>query len=399
MRLFLLLLFLFPAGISAQRVYKPVRSDIKAKNYKEALRKLDALKADTTKRLMDDPKAVVYTIEAYQGLYSEENVKLYLRQPYDTTAFFFATYAILREAGRLDSLDRAQAKRNDARTKYDTQTDALVKRYTPNLQAAATYYYLRRQYETAMAYLRLALELPHSPLGLRAELSENLDTLNAVRYTTAAYLLKRYDEVHRYSEIALNDSAARPTLIEWLAETARYQNNPAARFHWLKTGWREYPRRTKFFIWLADYYAEKGDYREVVNLAERQLSIDPETPSARLASAIARLSLKDFDGCIADGEELLRRDSTRTEVAYYVGAAYFAKAAEAAPTVTKGAAYKKAKAVQNDYCRRAAEALEIYRAAAPERQDRWAPMLYKIYLALNEGKKFGEIERLLQRKK
>ena len=40
--------------------------------------------------------------------------------------------------------------------------------------------------------------------------------------------------------------------------------------------------------------------------------------------------------------------------------------------------------------------LEIYRKARPESAARWAPLLYKVYLNLNRGTKFAEIERILR---
>lgn len=152
-----------------------------------------------------------------------------------------------------------------------------------------------------------------------------------------------------------------------------------------------------FFTSLVDYYSERGDLREVERLATRQLAVDTATQSALLARSIARLGLEDFDGCISDGEKLLRRDSTQLEITYYIGAAYLAKAHQAAPSISaSGTEYRKAKTLQKEFYRKAETAFESYRKEYPERRDRWAPMLYKVYLALNEGKKFAEIERILQ---
>ena len=42
------------------------------------------------------------------------------------------------------------------------------------------------------------------------------------------------------------------------------------------------------------------------------------------------------------------------------------------------------------------ESIEEYRRRMPDDKARWAPLLYQLYLWLNEGKKFEEVERLLQ---
>ena len=40
--------------------------------------------------------------------------------------------------------------------------------------------------------------------------------------------------------------------------------------------------------------------------------------------------------------------------------------------------------------------MEAYRKLAPADKERWAPALYRIYLHLNMGKQFDEIDRLLK---
>ena len=39
--------------------------------------------------------------------------------------------------------------------------------------------------------------------------------------------------------------------------------------------------------------------------------------------------------------------------------------------------------------------LEIYRSMRPQDKERWAPLLYNVYLALNDEKKFTEMETIL----
>jgi hypothetical protein len=43
--------------------------------------------------------------------------------------------------------------------------------------------------------------------------------------------------------------------------------------------------------------------------------------------------------------------------------------------------------------------LQKYRTMAPDMQDQWALPLYTIYLNLNMGKEFDEIDKLLNQKK
>jgi hypothetical protein len=52
-----------------------------------------------------------------------------------------------------------------------------------------------------------------------------------------------------------------------------------------------------------------------------------------------------------------------------------------------------------DYYQRARTYMEYYRLLMPKEEEKWAPVLYRIYLNLNLGKQFDEIDRLLKRKK
>ena len=42
--------------------------------------------------------------------------------------------------------------------------------------------------------------------------------------------------------------------------------------------------------------------------------------------------------------------------------------------------------------------LELYREQAPNRLHLWGPLLYRLYMSLNQGDKFEEIQRLLNHK-
>ena len=85
------------------------------------------------------------------------------------------------------------------------------------------------------------------------------------------------------------------------------------------------------------------------------------------------------------------------EAHYYIGASFVGKATQVQlPANALSKAYTQALKQQQAYYREAETSLETYRTLAPNLQKRWAPLLYKVYLALNEGKKFAEIEKILQ---
>lgn len=399
MRFLLLLFLLLSASVgSAQRAFKPIKAALKAKNYKEVIAQVAKLRADTTDDYRLSPKLCLYNIEAYRGLNDAQNLKLYLKQSYDTVAFFSTTHQIIQEAVRLDSIERQLQQTENKKPRETAFVVEQLRRYFPNIPVAARFFYKRKKFAEAMPYLRTSLDLPHTPIGIRSKLLTKQDTINAGLYLMTAFQLKQYGEVHRYSELALQDTVARKTLIECLVYTAEAQQNPASYHHWLQTGWKDYPLHKMFFTRLADYYAARGDHKEVVRLATQQLQIDSTDISALLARSMAELYLEHYDASIADGRNILQLDSANAEANYYIGAAYAAQALKVVlPDNVLSRSYRTALKQQQLLYTEAKPYLETYRERAPQHQNRWAPLLYKVYLALNEGSKFAEIEALLKK--
>lgn len=389
-----LLLLVLPFAAPAQRAFKPVKAAIKAKNYKEAINQIDQLRKDSL--YSNDPKLALYSIEANRGLNDAENMKLYLKQSYDTVAFFSTTHLVIQEAVRLDSIEGRLLQTEARKPKQAAFVSEQLRQYFPNLNAAARFFYKKKNFGEAMGYLRTCLDLPHTPIGQKAGLKAPNEVSNACLYLTAAYNTKNYPEVHRYEKLALRDTLLRATILECLVYTAGEEKDTTAYLQWLERGWKEHPEKPLFFTRLVDYYTAHGTYNEVLRISDAQLKRDTADVSALLAQCIGYLNTQQFDECISAGKRLLQIDTTNPEANYYVGASYVAKALLIQlPENVFSADYHKAHEAQNKLYQLAEPYLERYRVLSPQSQNRWAPLLYKVYLGLNRGKKFAEIEQLL----
>lgn len=382
--------------MAAQRAFKPVNTALKAKNYKEAVNQVNKLRQDSLYK--NDAQLCLYSMEAYKGLNDGENTKLYLKRSYDTVAFFNTTLQIVQEAARLDSIRRNLEQENkNAPAKWQKTSVSYLQRYFPNLHPGAIFFYQRKKYPEAMSYLRTCIDLPQTETGKAAQLTNRLAVIQSSLYLTAAFNSKNYAEVHRYEQQALEDSASRATVMECLTYTAEAENDTAQYRHWLQEGMAAYPQHTLFFTRLADLYASRRDFTSVLHIAQTQLERDSADVSALAGRCMAQLNLVRLDDCITTGQLLLQADSTNTEAHYYIGAAYVGKAAQVElPLGVSTNKYRKALQQQQSLYRQAETYLEAYRKLAPQAQKRWAPLLYKVYLALNEGDKFAEIEKMLQ---
>lgn len=394
---FKFLAFLFVLGFissPAQRAFKPIKIALKAKNYKEVINQVDQLRKDSIYR--NNPKLYLFSIEANQGLNDAENMKLYLKQKYDTLAFFSTTHQIVREAVRLDSVERAIQQAEQIKPKQTNYICNLLQQYYPNVNAAARYFFKRSKYAEAMPYLLTGINLPHTEIGEQTKLSTKADTSNAALYTVCAYYSKQYTEVHRYEELALLDQSYRPVIFETLVFTAEAEKDTTSYRCLLEEAFEEYPSRYPFFIRLADYYTKRGDNETVLRLASAQIARDSSDVSALVAQCMANLNLQRYADCIASTTRLFQADSLCIEANYFMGASYVGQAsALQLPDNALSRSYKKVKKEQNALFAQAEPFLEEYRQQAPQQSKRWAPLLYKVYLALNEGTKFEEIEKFL----
>lgn len=392
--LILSFLLFFPIIAPAQRAFKPVKSALKEKNYKEAVNKISALRKDTL--YLNDPKLCLYSIEANRGLNDAENTKLYLKKNYDTLTFFSTTHQIIKEAVRLDSIERALQESEERKPKQTDYICSLLRQYAPNITAASRFFYKKGKYNEAMSYLRTCLDLPHSPIGKQANLTVKAETSSAALYLMSAFHTKKYSETNRYLQLALSDTSLRKPILEILAYTAEAERDTASYHKWLDMGFHEFPCEPVFFTRLADYHAAKGDAPTVLLLSEELLRHDSSNVSALVAQCMALLNLQRYDDCIVSAHKLLAADSASVEANYFLGASYVAKATSIQlPENAFSRNYKKAKKELDGLYKQAMPYLERYREQAPKQTKRWAPLLYKVYLALNEGKKFAEIEKLL----
>lgn len=389
------IMLLLPTMCGAQKALKPVKQALKDKNYKEAVAQIVKLRADSTYR--QDTKLCLYAIEAYRGLNDAQNMKVYLKQNYDTLAFFSTTYDIVREAVLLDSIENENMKNGEGKPREQKLVSEMLRLYYPNLNVAARFLYKKRNYQETMRYLRYCIDLPHSPLGAHAKLSTTHDVPNAVLYLSSAYAQKNYAEVHRYENVALCDTASRKAIMTMLAQTAEAENDTVAYERMLRQGWKNGDYDETFFGPLADYYNQRGLYMQTLDVVTQHLEKHPHSALAYMAQSVAYYQLKNYEKCVQSAKMLLQCDTLNAEAHYYIGACYV-DMVDLVPMEGKinSASYRKALQQRQKLYAQAEPELETYRQMKPEEKAQWAPLLYKVYLALNRGKKFAEIENILK---
>ncbi len=396
-----LFLFLFCFALPAQKVLKPVRTNLKDKKAEEALKLIVQLEKDSIAKHL--PRLYDLGKEAQIMVNDGLNEKIYLKQAYDTVKFFNSTLEIFRYVLKCDREEQRLLAEEGKKMKYNKDNSEILHRYYPNLNAGGRYFYKKGRYSDAMDYFRLYLDLPSKAIWQvhnkkNSEGTSSTAMTNAFLYMKSAYLAKEYEEVERYKALALSDtSALRCTTLEYLSLAAEARKDTSLYRSYLMQGLTEYPGHPFFFSHLADYYADRNAFNSLLHMAEEHLQTDTFCLLALEAKCLALVNLHRYEEVIKVGKESLALDSTHADAYYYVGAAYCNLAYDVKiPTNINTKAYRDAIGKQKEYYRKALPFVEKYRELAPQQTRRWAPLLYNVYFSLNMGKKFDEIERLLK---
>lgn len=381
----------------AQKALRNVRELLKGGKAAEALTQIAKLEKDSV--ISQEPRLYNYGVEANIALNDAQNEKAFLKQAYDTAQFFSSTYGICLYALRTDSAEQRLLTSRGKKPKYQKADAEYLHKYYKNLSAGGRYFYRKKNYAEAAKYLRLALDIPTLKLwgGNTEETQKPQYVESAALLLRAAFQQKDYPLVVKYKDVALRDTTpSRPVILETLARTYEAQGDTANYLLTIRDGLQAFPKAPYFFTEMADYYAEHGNHTATLQLADTLLRTDSTNLYFLSAKSLALMNLGRDEESIATSQRILAIDSTISEVYYYTGAAYCNLAdAVQLPTTINSRAYKKADAQRTGYYKAACPYLEKYRQLVPAAKEKWAPLLYNVYLAMNQGDKFEEIQRIM----
>ena len=105
------------------------------------------------------------------------------------------------------------------------------------------------------------------------------------------------------------------------------------------------------------------------------------------------LGIGRYSECIRLCDELIAANDSLADAYLNAGLAYFDQGVELDKSTQVSARRKQAILT---YYQKALPYLEKYRALVPEQWNKWGIPLYTIYLNLNMGKEFDEIDRMLK---
>ena len=350
----------------------------------------DLLKDSTFRR---NEKVWLTMGDAVKMQYDQGNRKLYLKQKYDTASLFAKAKDLFHIYECLDSLDATPNKKGKIDLNYRDKHAHVLNALRPNLYNGAAYYLRKHDFKNAWAFDDTYLECGTKPLFNEYKYLDN-DTMMpkaAYRALYSAYRLGEINKMKKYVELAERDSTKLENIVQYMAEVQLKDKDTISYVASLKRGFKLSPSHPFFFPRLVDYYNAKAMTDSATVFIDNALATDSANVLFLFAKSTALLNDKNYEQCLDITTKLLEINDSMPEAYCNMGLVYYNQALELDKTTQRSR--KKRQAVNNLY-EKSRPYMEKFRELAPQQQAKWVPALYTIYLYLNMGKEFEEIDRL-----
>ena len=344
-----------------------------------------------------DKKIYLLWLQAVEKQYAMGNEKLYLKEKYDTAALFNQAYRMLDIAERLDSIDAMPNSKGVVKLHYRKKHCEMMMRLRPNIYFGGLYFTRKGDYMQGFKFLEAYLQCHNQPL-FNSALTESNDQ----HFTSAAYWAtfcgyKSNDSIRilKYAEVAMRDSSRIEYTLQYMAEAYAMLADTVNYSLTLNKGFKLFPEHLYFFPRLIEFYNHYGYADKAEKLINRALEVNDSNQLFLFAKSTFLLNQGHYDQCIKTTEQLIAINDSVAEAYFNIATAYLNKllVLENKPNE------KKNKKTIIELYQKACSYMETFRKMAPEEEDKWAAPLYRIYLNLNKGKEFEEIDRLLQKNK
>jgi hypothetical protein len=357
------------------------------RNGEQAEKLMTTLLKDSANR--DNKRIYALWYQAVLLQYQAVNEKLYMKQRQDTAQFFELTRRLFSVAETLDSLDMRPDRKGRVDLEYREDNAEQLSKFRPNLFFGCTYYVRKSDFRKAYAFSEAYMDCARQPLFSSLHLDSTDTRLPEAAYwaTYSGYRMGDPVLTLRYRKLALRDSARMESTLQYMAEARRQLKDDSLYHETLLRGFRRNPTSSYFFPHLMDYYTGRGDDDKALELVNSVLEQNDSSQFYLYAKSTVLFNLGLYDECIALSDSLISRNDSMPEPYYHAGTSYLNKALQLHPLRQKKqmkALYQKARCY-----------MERYRQLAPDEKEKWGTALYRIYLNLNMGKQFDEIDRLL----
>ena len=332
--------------------------------------------------------------ESVLGQYQQINEKIYLHQKYDTATVYTLLNRMYRVAESLDSLDARPDEKGRVKPDYRKSNAEQLDKLRRNLYFGGTYNVRRGKYQKAFNFFETYINAAQQPLFASYDYAKTDASMPTAAYwaTLSGYRMKDAERTLRYSDLALKDTSKAVYVRQYICEAYLWQKNDNEYLKALEDGFAHHPEYPYFFPRLGDCYNKHGQIDKTLQLSEEAMKKFPDRSLFLLAKSVALLELDRYDECIEVSNKLIAKDPKLPEPYFNIATCYLNQALKLEQKNEPRLYRDKL----TEYYTKARPQMEKYRQLAPKDQKRWAPALYRIYLNLNMGRQFDEIDRLMK---
>lgn len=393
-------LFCF-GNLSARKEYRQIRASLKANNMDEADKTIDKCKKDSS--IMNDPELYLLAAEVQRRRNEAQNKNLYLKQKYDTVAFFSSIYGIFENLNTCDEKERIPDEKGRVRIKNRAKIHTVLKAYYPNLFNAGLFFVKKKNYAEGDKYFSMYINTAATPIFIADSLQKRDPKMprGAFLSMMSCYELKDYKGVFKYRDLVSRDTANVELALQYQTMSYAALKDMPRMVGVLKQGLSYTHKDLFFFSHLADYYNSVKDYKSGMALCDSLIATDTSQVMFLFAKSVVLFNLGKYEECKSLCKKIIaKNDTTNADTYYYIASCNYNQATNIEdnikPDVSTGD-YAKEKRKAVSYFKEALPYMEQYRKMRPDDYTRWAGPLYRIYLTLNMGKQFEEMDLILKK--
>ena len=394
----LFLLMMSPMVVPAQK--KEIQT---AKDQVKAGRDLDKAVASMKKLLNDSVNRTnkkIWTVyfDAVRKQYEQGNEKLYLKQKYDTAQLFNYTRQLFEVALQFDSVEAVPDKKGRKNLEFRKGHKDYLAHIRSNLYNGGIWFLNKQKYQDAYKFFDCYIDCAEQPMFKSYNYMEKDKHLPTAAYYAvySGYKMKNPKATLHHSYMALKDTVHYNYMLQYLAETYALEKDTARYVASLKEGFKRVPTFPFFFPRLVEHYVDNAQLDSAMAVVDEALTVVPDSDLYLAAKSNLLLDQGKLKECIEVSQKVIGVNPEMPEPYYNVGICYFNQAVEQDKN-SQNSRQVKAQ-VEADY-KKALPYLVKYRELEPKEQGKWAFPLYTIYLNLNMGKEFDEIDKVMRQSK
>ena len=391
------LMLMSPVAASAQKKeIQTAKDQVKAgKNLDQAAASMKKLLADSANRT--NRKIWTIYFDAVRKQYEQGNEKLYLKQKYDTAQLFNYTRQLFEVAFQYDSVEPAPDKKGRREFEFRKGHSEYLAHIRSNLYNGGIWFLNKKKYPDAYKFFDCYIECASQPMFKQHNYGEKDKHLPTAAYYAvySGYKMKDPKATLHHSYEALKDTVHYNYMLQYLAETYMLEKDTARYVASLKEGFKRVPTFPYFFPRLVEHYVDRNQLDSAMTVVNEALTVVPDSDVYLAAKSNLLLEQGKLQECIEVSKKVIEVNQKLGDPYYNAGICYFNLAVEQDKNSHNSRKVKEQ--VEANY-KKALPYLVKYREMEPKEQGKWAFPLYTIYLNLNMGKEFDEIDKVMKQK-